>query len=79
MLYLKVKRLQGMLSVPNARTWRRLHATLTITWAFLLIPSVLWWSESIKWIVLMSVWANIAGHFAAWQGSRAEDSNTSTE
>jgi hypothetical protein len=29
--------------------------------------------------VLMSVWANIAGHFAAWQGSRAEDSNTSTE
>jgi hypothetical protein len=57
----------------TAHVWRRVHSTLTITWTLLLIPSLLWWSESIKWIVLMSVWANIAGHFSAWQGSRAED------
>lgn len=58
-------------------TWRKLHATLTIAWALLLVPSVLWWSESIAWVVIMSVWANIAGHFSAWQGSRAEDNNNS--
>jgi hypothetical protein len=62
--------------VPKARTWRHVHASLTTIWVLLLIPSLLWWSQSIKWIVLMSVWANIAGHFSAWQGSRAEDANT---
>ena len=57
-------------------TWRKLHAGLTIVWLLLVVPSVLWWRESIPWLVFMSVWANIAGHFAAWQGSRAEDNGS---
>lgn len=61
---------------PSIVFYRRIHATLTIVWLALIVPSVLWWSESIKWIVLMSVWANVAGHFSAWQGTRAEQSTT---
>lgn len=48
------------------------HKYATIVWILLLIPSVLWWSEAIIWVVLMSVWANIAGHWSAYQASRAE-------
>lgn len=48
------------------------HKWATIVWIFLLIPSVLFWSETILWVVLMSVWANIAGHWSAYQASRAE-------
>jgi hypothetical protein len=57
-------------------TWRRVHATLTIVWLLLIVPSVLWWRNSIPWLVAISVWANAAGHFSAWQGSRAEDNGT---
>lgn len=27
---------------------------------------------SITWIALMSVWANFAGHWSAWQSARVE-------
>lgn len=48
------------------------HKWATIVWILLLIPSILFWKESILWIILMSVWANIAGHWSAYQASRAE-------
>lgn len=48
------------------------HKWATIVWIVLLIPSVLWWNQAIIWVVLMSVWANIAGHWSAYQASRAE-------
>jgi len=38
----------------------------------LIVPSVLWWRSSLPWIVLMSVWANLAGHWSSWQASRVE-------
>lgn len=60
-----------------ASWWRRFHATMTALWLVAIVPSLLWWSESLKWIVLMSVWANVAGHFSAWQGTRAEANSES--
>ena len=53
------------------------HKWATIVWILLLVPSVLWWSETIMWVVLMSVWANIAGHWSAYQASRAEEKQDS--
>jgi uncharacterized membrane protein YdbT with pleckstrin-like domain len=55
------------------RYLRRFHATATVVWLVLVIPSLLWWSHSILWVILLSVWANVASHFAGWQGARAED------
>jgi hypothetical protein len=52
------------------------HKWATLIWLLLLIPSLLWWRESIVWVVLMSVWANIAGHWSAYQASRAEQTST---
>jgi hypothetical protein len=37
-----------------------------------MIPSLIWWRESVPWLVIMSVWANVAGHWSSWQASRAE-------
>lgn len=54
------------------RYLRRFHAWMTAVWLILLAPSLLWWSHSILWVILLSVWANIASHFGAWQGARAE-------
>jgi hypothetical protein len=48
------------------------HKWATIVWILLIIPSLLFWKESILWVVLMSVWANIGSHWAAYQASRAE-------
>lgn len=37
-----------------------------------MIPALLWWAESVPFLVIISVWANIAGHWSAWQASRVE-------
>jgi hypothetical protein len=54
-------------------TLRRLHAGLTIVWVGLIVPTLIWWRESILWVAFMSLYANIASHAAAWQAARAED------
>lgn len=51
---------------------RRLHAALTIAWLLLAVPSMVFWRNSLAWIVFVSVYANVASHWAAWQGARAE-------
>lgn len=54
---------------------RRFHASAVIVWLILIIPTLLWWKEAIVWVAIMSIWANVASHWAAWQASRAEQSN----
>lgn len=51
---------------------KKFHGWATTVWIILVIPSVLFWSESVTWVVLMSVWANVAGHWSSWQAARAE-------
>ena len=49
------------------------HGTFTLIWLILIPVSALTsLKESITWIVLMSAWANFAGHFSAWQASKGE-------
>jgi hypothetical protein len=55
------------------RYLRRFHAVMTVAWLALAVPSLIWWKTSITWVIVLSVWANVASHFGAWQGARAED------
>jgi hypothetical protein len=55
------------------RYLRRLHAAATIAWLLLVVPTVLWWRESVFWISLMSIYAVVVSHATAWQAARAED------
>lgn len=61
--------------MTNARRLQHVHAILTLVWAALAVPTLLWWRDSVFWVALMSLWANVAGHWAAWQAARAEDSS----
>ena len=53
----------------------RFHKWATVVWVLLAIPTLLIWRESVLWVALMSIWANVASHWAAYQASRAEQSN----
>lgn len=64
------KKVQDLLHDPIFTT--KFHKYATLIWILLAIPSVLFWKESLMWIVLMSVWANVAGHWSSYQASRSE-------
>jgi hypothetical protein len=51
---------------------RSIHAALTIAWICLIVPTMLWWRQSIFWVSLMSIYAIIVSHWTAWQAARAE-------
>lgn len=46
---------------------------MTCLWVSLMVPTVVWWKESILWVAVMSVWANVGSHWSAYQGVRAEE------
>lgn len=50
----------------------QLHKYATIGWALLAVPTVLWWRESIFWVAFMSLYANLASHWAAYQAAKLE-------
>jgi uncharacterized membrane protein len=50
-----------------------LHAALTVVWALLAVPTLLWWRDSVCWVALMSLWANIASHWAAREAAKAKE------
>lgn len=53
--------------------WLRVHLILTWVWVALLLPTVLWWKDSILFIGMASVYANVISHWTAYQAARAED------
>lgn len=57
--------------------WVRAHllaiqGILTGLWLVAVLPSLLWWSHSIAWVVFMSVWNCFASHAAGWIAALAE-------
>jgi hypothetical protein len=62
--------------MPNPRTTatilRRFHLAMTGVWALLVIPTVTVWPNSVLWVALMSAWANVMAHFAAYMAGRTE-------
>lgn len=52
---------------------RRYHLAMMAVWPALAVPAVLWWKQSIIFVILLSLYANFAGDFSAYQAARAED------
>lgn len=48
------------------------HLSLAILWTLLIVPTLIWWKESILWVALMSVYAIIGTHVASYQAARGE-------
>lgn len=58
----------------TATQLKAIHLVLAGVWALLLIPTVIWWKNSILWIGMISVYAIVISHLAAYDAARAEDS-----
>jgi hypothetical protein len=58
----------------NARQLRGVHLGLAVVWGLLIVPTVIWWKNSILWVAGCSLYANVISHLAAYAGARAEDS-----
>lgn len=57
-----------------------MHRVLQWTWALLLVPTLLWWKDSILWVASMSLYANFVGHASAAEaaeGARAAKDSAS--
>lgn len=48
------------------------HYTLAISWGVTVVPTVLWWSQSILWVAFMSIYAIVVGHWGAAEGAAAK-------
>lgn len=59
-----------MLSPTRAKHF---HLTLTMLWAVMMpVALVTGWVYSLAFISVISIYANFAGHFSAWQAARTE-------
>lgn len=56
---------------PSPKAMARFHFAAMCLWTALWIPTILWWRNSIPWLVTMSLYANFVGHFSAWDASKA--------
>ena len=56
----------------NPEFHAKFHLVMTVLWILLIIPTVLYWKSSIIWLVFMSLYAIITGHFSSYEATRAE-------
>jgi hypothetical protein len=51
----------------------RIQLIATLVWAALFVPALLWWKESVPFLVFVSVYANFVGHLSAWEAAKAKE------
>lgn len=51
---------------------RYYHLAMMIVWPILMIPTIIWWKNSVVWVAALSLYANFASEFAAWHGANTE-------
>lgn len=63
----------------TAATQGRVHAGLAFGWLAAVPPIVIWLSDSIPFVVAISVYAVVVGHWSGWQAARAEVNSPDAE
>lgn len=56
-----------------------LHLLATGTWLLMTVPTLLWWHDSVLWVGLMSVYAIVVSHAAAYEAARSKETNAAGE
>ena len=49
------------------------HRIAAYFWMLMIIPTLIWWKDSILWVAFMSLYANIASEFAAMHSKKTAD------
>lgn len=52
---------------------KRFHLMMVFVWLALAVPGILLWRDSVLFVIILSLYANIAGEAAGYQGARAEE------
>lgn len=50
----------------------RAHGALFVFWVLMTIPAVIWWSDSLLFVIFISLYAIWVAHLAAMQGALAD-------
>ncbi|HII0465480.1 TPA: hypothetical protein ACYX9N_000495 [Klebsiella pneumoniae] len=58
---------------------KRCHLVAAIMWVGLAIPSLIWWKDSVLWVILISIYANIVGHLSGYSAARADQAAEESE
>lgn len=62
--------------VTDPKVLARFHAVATLVWVVSIPVAVLTaLKDSVPFLVFLSLWALVSGHWAAWQAARAEIAN----
>lgn len=51
---------------------KRFHGWMTVFWAVQIPPAMLWWQQSVPYLVFLSITTACLTSFSAWQATRAE-------
>lgn len=51
---------------------RAFHGWAAVFWVLMAVPSALWWRNSVAYLVALSVYAVVTGHWSSWQAARVE-------
>lgn len=54
------------------QAWERRHMILAVTWVVLAIPALLWWKDSVLFVIILSLYANMEASLAAYNAQRKE-------
>lgn len=52
---------------------------MSFLWLILAIPSVIWWKDSVLWVIIISIYANIVGHLSGYTAARADEAAEENE
>ncbi|EOZ0910080.1 hypothetical protein H8L37_00745 [Klebsiella quasipneumoniae] len=58
---------------------KRCHLVAAVMWGGLAIPSLIWWKDSVLWVILISIYANIVGHLSGYSAARADQAAEENE
>ncbi|HHC0997844.1 TPA: hypothetical protein ACN7D0_000335 [Klebsiella pneumoniae] len=58
---------------------KRCHLVVAVMWVGLAIPSLIWWKDSVLWVILISIYANIVGHLSGYSAARADQAAEESE
>ncbi|HCI6794748.1 hypothetical protein [Klebsiella pneumoniae] len=58
---------------------KRCHLIAAVMWVGLAIPSLICWKDSVLWVILISIYANIVGHLSGYSAARADQAAEESE
>lgn len=65
-----IQRLKKYFNGVTYFSWWKAHA-----WIILAVPSLLWWKESLIWVILLSLFANYESSMAEYKADKAREEN----